>query len=126
MSEHVHGHDDRYAIVVAATASYDHLLIQKTMCAQEKATRPAVKPENQSMCCIAGRISPAVRARLASSRCRRQRSGGPRVFRYAQRVAERVLGRRGLGEGFDRRLACSLCRPQATLFISSSGGAFRG
>ena len=71
------------------------------VCAQEKATRP--QSRNQSMCCIAGGISPSP---VAAPHELRRAATAARVLAFflAQRVAERVLGRQGLGEEFNRRL----------------------
>ena len=79
------------------------------MCAQEKATAPR-NPENQSMCCIAGGISPAVAGCCSSgaargdSRARSSRFSSPSGSPSASSVA------RDWEKEFDRRRACSLRR----------------
>ena len=79
------------------------------VCAHEKATAPR-NPENQSMCCIAGGISPAVAGCCSSgaargdSRARSSRFSSPSGSPSASSVAS------DWEKEFDRRRACSLRR----------------
>ena len=77
------------------------------VCAQEKATAPR-NPENQSMCCIAGGISPAVAGCCSSLRgdscARSSRFSSPKGSPRLSSVAS------AWEKEFDRRLACSFLK----------------